>query len=240
MLARAEVLVLRKVRYGDNSFILTTYSRERGELSFIVSVSKKSKNGLRSANFQILTLLELVYYDKQKGDLKRLKEARPLVAYQRIPYEPVHSSIALFMAEVLQHVLREEEPHPAVFDFLKEALLHLDALREGWGKYHLSVLMHLSRLLGFGPEQPSGTFAYFDLQEGKYSQAPPQHRHYLEGNLRQAWAQLSEQPWSEHADLKLAAGIKKDLLESLLDYYRLHLTDFGTLRSLEVLRTVLH
>lgn len=240
MLTRAEVLVLRKLRYGDNSLILTTFSRECGLLSFIVSLSKRSKNGLRPANFQVLTLLELVYYEKQKSQLKRLKEARMVETYQRIPYEPVHSSIALFLAEILQHVLREEEAQERLYDFLKEALLHLDALRTGLGKFPLAILMHLSRHLGFGPEEQAGDQVYFDLVEGKYSRESIAHPHYIEGRVKEAWSALSRLPWAEHQELDLQGASKRALLEALLDYYRLHLTDFGTLRSLEVLRAVLH
>lgn len=240
MLQKVDTLILRVVRYGDSSLILKTYSQQQGLLSFIASVSKKSKTGLKPSLLQPLNQLETVYYGKSKGDLKRLKEARLSYQYQTLPYEPVKSCLAIFLAEVLQHVLHEEEAQPILYNFITDALQQLDASPKSTANFHLVFLLALSRYLGFGPETPSATANYFDLLEGRYTSDTPKHSHFINGPELELWKQLQNLNLTNYEQLKMAPQQRSYLLKALLSFFRLHVNDFGELRSLAVLQQVLH
>ncbi len=239
MLQKTELLILRTIRYGDSSLILKTYSQEQGVLSLIASVSKKSKSNLKPSLLQPLNWLESVYYSKSKGDLKRLKEVRVTYHYQSLPYEPVKSCLALFLAEILQHSLQEEEPQTGLYDFLKTSLQQLDQTSHPVGNFHLGFLLALSRYLGFAPQKAGQEPLYFDLLEGQYTGIQPHHGHFIGQPELAYWQDLQELPLEECHQLKMPATLRAQLLQHLLAFYRLHVHDFGKLKSLEILQQVL-
>ena len=240
MLVKSPAIILGSVKYGDSSIILKTYTRESGAKSFIAGGLQNKKGVLRPALVQPLSQLNLVYYEKSKGGgLKRIKEASVYQAYNQLFFDPVKSSLAMFLAEVLSHVLHEEEPEPQLFDFISELLMLLDGLEAGIGNFHVAFLVNLTGHLGFKPEEPSGNSDYFDLLNGVYTSFEPPHFHFLDPTVTTQWKQLQNLKLDQLSTLKLSRESREKLLTAVLEYYRLHIKDFGQLRSLEVVKTLL-
>lgn len=79
-----------------------------------------------------------------------------------------------------------------------------------------------------------------DLQEGFYTAEAPLHFYYIENSLAQITAQiLNTQSIHELKTIKLNQTIRRQLLEFYIQYFALHITNFTTLRSVEVLKEVL-
>ncbi|AEV33422.1 DNA repair protein RecO [Owenweeksia hongkongensis DSM 17368] len=239
MLAKTRALVLGSVKYGDNSLIVKAYTKDEGIKSFIVGSIHSKKGVLKPAMVQALSQLDLVYYSKGKGELKRIKEAAMAHHYNELWFDPVKSSLAMFLAEILAHVLKEEETNPNLFDFISEAFMELDELEEGIGNFHLFFLLRLSGFLGFAPQMPLKGQEYFDLQSGIYSSSNVEHYHYLNKEESKLWLQMQEAEKANSLKMGIAKTSRSQLLEFMLNYYRLHITDFGQLRSLEVVKSLL-
>ncbi len=239
MLTKSPAIVLGSVKYGDSSIIVKTYTREGGIKSFIAGGLQTKKGPLRPALVQPLSQLWVVYYDKSKGELKRLKEASVDRPYENLFYDPVKSSMAMFLAEVLSHVLHEEEANPSLYDFISESLLVMDETGSGIGNFHLVFLMQLSAYLGFKPEAATGSPKYFDLLNGVYVGQEPPHYHFLDLQITPFWQQMQNLHWENLSDLKLNRSAREKLLTALIEYYRLHIKDFGKLKSLDVVKTLL-
>ena len=239
MLAKSPAIVIGSVKYGDSSVILKTYSRERGLISFIAGGVRGKKGGLKSSIMLPLNQLEVVFYEHSKGDLKRLKEVSSPHQYQTLFFDPVKNCMCMFLAEVLSHLLHEEEPQPPLFDYLSHSIYLLDEVDEGVANFHLVFLHTLTFYLGFLPEEPSDK-KYFDLLNGVYLEKSPIHNHFLEGEELDQWKQLFHISFEDLQKWSIHSISRSKLLKSLLEYYRLHIKDFGELKSLEVLHTILH
>jgi DNA repair protein RecO (recombination protein O) len=240
MLVKSPAIVLGSVKYGDSSIILKTYTRELGLKSFIAGGVPNKKGVIKPSFVQPLSQLSLVFYEKSKGGtLKRIKEASVYQPYNHLFYNPVKSTVALFLAEVLSHVLQEEEPEPSLFDFIADALMVLDELNEGLGNFHLAFLFKLTNYLGFKPESVTGESHYFDLLNGVYTSYEPPHYHFLDTEVTPHWKKLQALEMDTLDQLKPGKALREKLLTALLEYYRLHSKDFGKLRSLEVVKTIL-
>lgn len=239
MLQKSPAIVLGSVKYGDSSIILKTYTREAGLKSFIAGGLKTKKGPLRPAHVQVLSQLDLVYYQKSKGDLKRLKEAQVSIPYQNLFYDPVKSTLAMFLAEVLSHVLNEEEPDFQLFDFISKALQKLDGLEEGLGNFHLVFLLKLTGFLGFKPEETQQDYHYFDLLNGVYVNHEPPHHHFTDLHLTPYWKKLQQLDLKELQIFKPGRVAREKLLDAVIEYYRLHVKDFVKLRSLDVVKALL-
>lgn len=238
MLSRSEVIVLGYTRYGENSIIVRTYSRNYGLMSFIGGGSDNKKGPLRSSMIQPLSQLEVVFYKKSKSDIRRIREAGIARSYKSILFDPVKNCISLFLAEILSHVLHEEEPNEEMYVFISESLLELDEAENTIADFHLIFLYRLTFYLGFKPEEKKED-PYFDLMGGRYTAEEPLHSYFIHGETLKGWKMLCQSA-ANTLELNIGNQMRRILLKILLDYYRLHIKDFGNLRSLEVLHEVLH
>lgn len=239
MLCKSPVIVLGSVKYGESSVILKCYSQDFGLLSFIAGGVRGKKGGLKSSIMLPLHQMEAVFYNQSKSDLRRLKEVSSVQVYENMYYDPVKNCMCMFLAEVLSHLLQEEEPQIPLFNFLSQSFYALDEVEKGIANFHLWFLLELSGWLGFQPE-PVQDSDYFDLMNGVYLKASPTHQYSIEGRILENWKKVTDLNLDSLESLKLSANQRAEVLDVIINYYRLHIKDFGQLKSIEVLHTVLH
>ena len=85
-LHKTKGIVLRTVKYGDTSLIVTIFTELFGLQSYIVSgVRTSTKKGTGKANlFQPTAILDLVVYHNELKHLNRIKEFKWHYLYQHI------------------------------------------------------------------------------------------------------------------------------------------------------------
>jgi len=233
MLVKTKAIVIRSVRYQDKSLIVKCFTFYSGLKSYFVrnafSVSKSSVK--KSAYFQPLTILEIETNHKNKNTLEYLLNIKPFV-YQSIPNNFIKSSIVLFLAEVLNFSIKEEEKNEDLFLFLETALLWLDT-NKITTNFHLNVLLELTKFLGFYPRISTGDF--FDISQGVFTCFPSQNGINKEEStllkicLNQK-IDSSENPFS--------TAQRRQLLGVILEYYSKHIESFKKPKSLDVFKTV--
>ncbi len=254
MLHHTRGLVLRQTRYGETSLIVRIYTEAFGVQAYMVNGARSARSRTRSVLFQPPNLLDLVVYYTEGREIHRIKEARPLHVYERIPFHVSHSSVAIFMTEVLGKCLRDEHRQEGLFQFLEQRLLELDTCDQGLGTFPALFLLGLSRHLGF---QPQGRFGeqtpWFDLQEGIFVSSKPDSGYALlpeesaaldrllqhEATLPETSNQPSTALLPDPEPLLIPGPLRQSLLESLLIYYRYHIEGFGIMRSPAILHEVL-
>lgn len=115
-------LVLSVIKYGETSLITNCFTLEYGLQSYMLKgILSKGKKPLSKSLFEPLALLELKAPKNKEGKIGYIKEAKLLFPYSTIPFDLRKKALVFFLAEVLQQVGREEqEPNPALFNFLKK------------------------------------------------------------------------------------------------------------------------
>ena len=244
MLRTTRGIVLHSVRYSDTSLVVKIYTESNGVASFMAKGVRSPKAKLRPALFQPMSMLEIVAYSREKQTLHTLKDARLAVPFSSMPFDIRKSSVALFINELVYRSVREEEPNPALFAFLWQSCMHLDAAEGGGAEFHLRFAMRLMPYLGF---QPLGNYSadapLFNMEEGLFQPTAPSHPHYLDREESSLFATLIRSCETEE-DVQATpvftshAG-RNRMLDIILAYYRLHLPGIGDLRSHRVLRDVL-
>src|ERR1043165_660167 len=145
-------IVLRTVKYGETSVIVTIFTELFGIQSYIVNgVRTSSKKGSGKANlFQPGAILELTAYHNELHHLQRLREFRWSYIYQHIFFDVLKNSVALFMVELLSKTLKQPESNPELFYFAEDAFTHLDkATDQVLANYPLYFSLHLATFYGF-------------------------------------------------------------------------------------------
>jgi DNA repair protein RecO (recombination protein O) len=234
-------IVLRSLKYGDSGMIATIYTEAFGRMSFIMQGIHGKKSSVKGSLLKQLFLLEMEVDYKPGRELQRVKEMKNISPFGSIPFGIVKSSLALFLAELLEKVLREEESRPDLFEFLFKSIQILDLLEDGISNFHLLFLIQLTRFLGFAPANNfSAVNPIFDMVAGNFVQSPPTHPWFLKTCESGILAQIIGMNYQNLSTFKPDQESRNGWLDFILEYYGLHQGNKLNLKSLEVLRETLH
>lgn len=237
-------IVLRTVKYGETSLIVTIFTELFGIQSYLVNgVRASSRKGSGKANlFQPAAILDLIVYHNELKQLQRIREFRWGHLYNHILSDIRKNAVALFMVELLTKCLKQPEANPDLFSFTEDAFLHLDASADAvTANFPLFFALHLAIFFGFRiHDNWSEKNGFLDLREGVFTHDIPSHPHFLEDRQAAVTSQLLRvmQP-EELEQIKLNHDFRRHLLQAYEKYYALHIQDFGTLRTLPVLREII-
>ncbi len=241
-------LVLRSVKYGETSLIVTVFTELFGIQSYIVNGVRVSarKGAGKASSFQPSALLDLVVYNNELRNLQRIKEFRWSYLYVHILSDVLRNSIALFMVELLTKCLKQPESNPDLFAFCEDSLIHLDKASDTVAaNFPLFFALHVTAFFGIPPPTLKGslnevTDLYFDLKEGEFTEHRPDHPYCIDGKFARVTADLINirQP-EELEQLKLNQEFRRTLLQAYELYFALHIQDFGTMKTLPVLKEIL-
>lgn len=224
MLLKTKGIVLRFVKYKESSIIATIYTSEKGIISVIAN-SVRSKKG-KIALYQPLSLVDLVVYFNDTKNINRISEISSFHPLHNLRKDPIKASISIFITEILNKCLKEEEGHSAFFEFIKNSIIHLNEQTEEVENFHLIFLVKLSLFLGFKPHSAHD----FVHQLSNVS-------FYTDQKSRTALETLLNASYD--LGLNISGNFRNVLLNDLLEYYKNHL-EIGEIKSIEVLHELLH
>ncbi len=233
MLHKTRGIVFKTVKYSETSIITTIYTEKFGNQTYIISGVRSSKSKSKAALYRHGNLLELVVYHKETRNIMRISEAKFAHAYQEIPFQIIKSSLLLFYIELLNKTLKEHEQNEELFDFLFEIFIALDETDRPTANHHIWFLLALSKYLGFYLASDEGS--YFDLREGVFVRTMPGHMNFIPEGLSKKLRNIIDPELINYDQIQLSGGERKQLLHYLLQYYKLHVAEFGEMHSLNIL-----
>lgn len=242
-LHKTKGIVLRSVKYGETSLIITILTELFGIQSYLVNgVRISSKKGSGKANlFQPAAILDLIVYHNELSNLQRIKEFRWGHLYRQIFSNIKKNAVALFMVELMTKCLKQPEANEELFRFAEDAFLHLDESSETvTANFPLFFALHLPVFFGFRMnDQYSDAKAFLDLREGTFVAEHPLHPDFLQDKQAAITSQLLRvmKP-RELEDISLNHDFRRNLLYAIETYYSFHIQDFGTMKTLPVLKEI--
>jgi DNA repair protein RecO (recombination protein O) len=247
MTYKTKGIVLRTIKYGETSLIITVFTELFGVQTYLVNgIRTAKKTGAKAAMYQPAALLDMEVYHNELKAMHRIKECNWVVLYENILSDVVKNSIALYMVELLYKTLKQPEQNTDLFYFCEDALLQLDTASTAIAaNFALFFTLHLAQFFGFkissieynnNPEKP----LFIDLVEGEFTYDQPTHPNFIAGENALITAELLKiiQP-NELVQIKLNHTKRRELLLKYQDYYTLHIADFGQMKTLMILHEVL-
>jgi DNA repair protein RecO (recombination protein O) len=145
MLATTDAIVLSLQPHSDKAHILHTYTRAGGRVNYMVyGLGRKNAAG----KYSPLSILQLTTDDKS------IRTAQLTYVPTTLTTDPYKRTIALFLSEVLHHVLRHPMTDEPMFDFIAKSIEELDRTDEPQN-FHLHFLIDFAAMLGFAiPSSP--------------------------------------------------------------------------------------
>jgi len=226
MLLKTKGIVLRFVKYKESSVIATIYTLEKGLISVIAnSVRSKNSKG-KIALFQPLSLVELVIYFNQTKNISRVSEISSYNPLHDLRQDSIKSTISIFLTEILNKSLKEEESNPPFYDFIQNSIIHLDEQKKEVQNFHLLFLIKLSLFLGFKPHSTSDFIHQISNTSFYNNQV---HLSILKSLLVANY----------ESSLIITSEQRNTILKDLIEYYQIHM-ELGKINSIDILHELLH
>lgn len=244
MLQKTNGIVLRSIKYGETSLVTTIFTSVFGVETYMVQGVRSAKaRQNRAGSFQPATLLELVVYQQPQKNMQRLREFQPAYLYQALQEDVIKNSIVLFSVEVMLRLLPEHAPLPVLFDFAFDYFVTLDKMPlNAVANFPLYFIIQCSKILGY---ELKGNYCaetpYLNLHEGGFSDEAPAAIPFTSNEDAAILSSLLDA--DDYESLK-GTEMNADMRVRLIDWYiaflQLHTQHMGNIRSLSVLRAILH
>ena len=239
MIEKTRGIILNQIKYTDSGIIARMYTRTFGRQAILIRGMRKKTSGKHNILFQPLFILDLELNYKASREMQNLKEFSVAYSPSGIFSNIKKGSVAIFLGEVLTSVLKEESPHEELFDYIEESIMYFDKSHENYANFHISFLAGLTSFLGFEPGiRNNSDDKYFDMINGRFVPVPPVHGNYTNEEISGILADFFEASYDTAARIILKGVMRNEVLETLLNYYSLHLPGLKKIKSLEVLKEV--
>jgi DNA repair protein RecO (recombination protein O) len=227
MLHTTQGIVLGHIKYRETSIITKIFTKALGLQAYIIQGVRTKKPKYNIALFQPLTLLDMVVYHKKQGGIQRVAEIQRYTPNSDILANIKKATIAVFMAEVLTKVIREEEHNERLFNFLWRAVVCLNEQTVGYEFFYLTFMLQLSHYLGFG----ISTAQDIHIQLHRSGQHWEIGQETLEGLNALLSGKVS-------GHIGIDRVVKRRVTEAIIKFYQLHIDSLDTLKSLKVLQEI--
>lgn len=231
-------IVLHSTHYSESAVIARIFTRTMGVRSFMVKGVRGRNGKVKQNQLGPLSHIELTAYNNPKAEIDYVKEIN--LRHAAAETSIVDNALRFFKAEMLYKTLRNEDPQPALFDWVTTPSPYPAAHQP------LLFMLQLSRHLGINPlDDYSERTPIFSPDEGHFTASLT-----VSGDSTadatfdlDSSALLHRYLQTLHHGQPLPAatqGQRNRLLDLLLAYYSLHLNEFRHFTSHEILHTVLN
>lgn len=213
MTTNTELIVLHTTKFGENSVVLHTLSKEYGRRGFLVrGIGRKPMASL----FLPLTILEADITETSKSRLYTARNLTPKYPLNGIRSNMFKNTMTLFMSEVLYRVVKEGGNEQGLYEWCEKSIQLLDSMESDFSNFHIRFLLELAVSLGFSPESQ-------DMRP-----FTGEHHRTVERFMQESFAGSMLIP--------LSGAVRNEIAEDILRYIEFHSESAVNINSLKVLR----
>ena len=238
MLYSTRGIILQTIRYSETSAISRIYTEQFGVKSYMLKGIYRAKSKIKANLLQGLNLVEITADHREYKDLQYPKELKMEYPYKSIPWDVKKMATALFLNEMMLRAIRHEEADPGLFSFLRDKLIWLDESDENPPNFHLWFCIHATKYFGFMPETNTTLHQIFNMTEGCFQKSQPDHPHFIAPPLSKFFYQLLSANLEDLSNIRFTIIERRQLTVDLIEYYSLHLHDFGQIHSHKILADI--
>ena len=254
MIVASDALVLKSMRYGETSKIVTLYTRRYGKLRVVAKGARQPKSKF-GGSLEPITHISVIFYRKENRDLHTLSQAEIRSGYFRIHSNLEKLSIGLAIVDLVSAVFHGEEENESAFRLLTQSLQLLDTAKMSSRNVLLAFEMRLVSLLGFQPhfrscsvcgsqlslgEVKSGII--FDIARGGLLCVLCEKKGSRKVKVSRAACRalliFLDSPLDEVTQITLGRTLEKEINEVLSTFMRYHLGGGNLFRSQETLSQI--
>ena len=234
-LEKTQGIVLGLYPYNDRTSFAHIYTRRFGRVSYSVPVPRTKRAKLPKSLFAPFMMLDMEVEHAATREVQRIQEARIAATHYNLYTDPVKSAVLFFLAEMVSRTVREQEANPAFFDYLTGTIELFDLIEDGKANFHFAFLIGLADFTGIRiARETYGEGFFFDMMEGSFVDRRPMHPYFLAPAEGSRFHDLLGISFATLSDYRFTRAERRQMLDWLVGYFRLHLPNLEEIRSLEI------
>jgi DNA repair protein RecO (recombination protein O) len=235
VLGKTKAIVLHSIKQGESGRIVKLYTETYGMCSVFLRATQSKKRGSTAALYQPLTVLDMDLEFRQDRSLQKVVSAELITDEIGHLNDPMRACVAMFMAELFYRSLQEGEPSDTLFAILEGFILKL-GMDENINMIPIEFILNLALYYGIYPDMESeGNI--LDLREGEFTSQRPMHNEVIDGAAASALRMYRGMGFVGGAS-PVTREIRRELLEGMLLYFKIHIPHFSELKSYSVFKEV--
>ncbi|MEO8666398.1 MAG: DNA repair protein RecO [Ignavibacteria bacterium] len=210
-ITKTEAFVLKSIRYGETSKIVTLFTKDFGKISAIVKGARNNKSRL-CGTMETMNYINVILYYKQNRELQLISNAEYNNSFKNILTDFDRLQSGYKIIEVINKSTIQNESNELIFDLLINIY---SALNNATGNFLYFVLyfqIELVKILGLSPDFSE----LIDAKETFYDN----NEFYLNESSLRNLKQISDNGIKDLECLE----IKKDSLERLINSYEKYIS----------------
>lgn len=255
-IVKAEGLVVRSMKMGETSKLVTLFTRDFGFLKVIAKGSRTSKSRFGAA-LEPLTVSRIVYYQKENRELQLVTQADIVEHFPTLPIDLERWGFANACCELVERTHIGVELQPKIYPLLLETLRAMNAMNVEARLCFWRFQMNLLGLLGFAPNfkhcQSCGAtealanavheqgIYHFDVAHGGVlceRCSATRSTQLLSGGAARLLESLQTVSFDKLARYKVSQPTRHAVEHFFQIYFAHHLEELGNLSSLKFVREI--
>lgn len=252
MIVSTDVIVLRSMKYGDTSKIVTLYSRKYGKIRVMAKGARTSKNKF-GASLEPMVHSSVVMYKKEHRDLHLLSKCEIASPFLGLNDDGGKMAIGLAMIELVNMVMHDEEENQPMYTLLLESLRAVDESDKNPENIFFAFELRMAEIFGYGLNiqhcarcgrsllNEQATYILLASGSGVCSDCHKEHNVggvKVSQEILQSLSRLSAAPIRSVSDEPTSRSMQSEMLALLQTYLKYHIEGVRTLRSLSLFTNV--
>ncbi len=266
MIVKTPAVVLRAIRYGETSKIVTFYTKDHGKVAVVAKGARAGKARFGSS-LEPGAHIVAVYHSRASREVQTLAQADLIERYRRISGSLAATTAMLQMVEVVNVLTHPGEAHPELYELLAAGLRAADRQDEGLADLLIAFRWKTIGALGFGPSfaqcircgrsvlSPKPTRLRYHVRKGGPLCSTCEDELIimpLRSTGREDWSEtlisteslaalrrLQADPLGSAADRPVSGELRNEMETVLRLYERFHLEQRTPLRTSDLVREVI-
>lgn len=237
MLIKTEAIVLNRIKYTDNAFVVNLFSEAKGKISVLARTSSR-KAGLKANLFAPLNIIQTELRIKDTRSIQGLSFCELAKSPTAADNDVVRICISQFIAEVIMKMVKEEEQNLPLYNFFRNTI---DAIENSNGNIvnlHIIFLKEFASHLGFAiTNNYCGETPYFNSREGMFLPFFTSEEESFDQQLSLAFSTILNASY-DNCNFRIPYQYRIKIIAQMLEYYKIHTENLSEIKSLKVLNEV--
>ena len=255
MIVSTDAIILRSMKYGETSKIVTLYSQKFGKIKVIAKGARSTKNRF-GASLEPMTHSSVILYKKEERDLHLLSKCEITKPYLKFSGNGDRLATGLALVELVNMVMHDEEENLPMFDLLVESLEAVDKASKHEVNIFFAFELRLLEIFGYGLNLHHCSRCGRNVVEGRHGDevflllasgsvmCSECHSSSNAGGVKvptemvRLLFRLQSLPLASIVDVRLALPMRDEILGTLHTYMKYHIAGVRTLKSLSLFTNV--
>ena len=128
MTHKTKGIVLKAVKYGETSLIVTALTELFGLQTYMANAVRSSKQPGKAAIYQPCSILQMEVYHNEQKNLQRIKEAEWSPIFNYLYSDIAKNCVGLYIVELMYNMIKQPETNADLYNFCEDALMSLDLI----------------------------------------------------------------------------------------------------------------